>query len=309
VPATISSNPADGLSVDVEDYYQVEAFADRITPAMWPALPSRVADNTRRVLELLDRFDAKATFFVLGWIAEREPQIVREILSAGHELACHSHLHRRVSRLTPEEFRKDTRQAVAAIEDASGKKVRGYRAPTFSIVPKSLWALEILAEEGFAYDSSVFPIRHDLYGMPQAPRFPFRWHWGNETSIDEIPLTTVRVRGCNLPVAGGGYLRILPMFYTRWAMRRIRQRESQPTHTYFHPWEIDPGQPRLSGTRKSEFRHYYNLRRMEARVCEVLSRAQFVPLGDFLKNRIALGPLPLQKLTPSVAQPTEHLDS
>jgi polysaccharide deacetylase family protein (PEP-CTERM system associated) len=298
---------ADGLSVDVEDYYHVEAFADRITPAMWPELPSRVADSTRRVLELLNRFGARATFFVLGWIAERQPQIVREILSAGHELGCHSYLHRRVLRLSREEFREDTRRAVAAIENAAGKKVRGYRAPTFSIVPKSLWALEILADEGFTYDSSVFPIRHDLYGMPQVPRFPFRWHWANEMFLYEIPLPTVRVLGCNLPVAGGGFLRILPMAYTRWALRRIRQGERQPAHTYFHPWEIDPGQPRLTGTRKSQFRHYYNLKGMEARLCELLSHAQFVPLGDFLKSRIALGPLPLQKLTPGAGKRTDHL--
>lgn len=306
---TVSLSPAQGLSVDVEDYYHVEAFADRITPAIWPEFPPRVADNTRRVLELLDRFGAKATFFVLGWVAEREPQLVREISSAGHELGCHSYLHRRVSRLTPEEFREDTRRALAVIEDASGKKIRGYRAPTFSIVPNSLWALEILAEDGFAYDSSVFPIRHDLYGMPQAPRFPFRWHWGNGFFLYEIPLMTVRVLGFNLPVAGGGYLRILPMAYTRWALRQIRQGECRPTHTYFHPWEIDPGQPRLSGTRKSEFRHYHNLKRMKGRLCELLSHAQFVPLGDFLESRIALGPLPLQSLTPSVTQTTDHLDS
>src|ERR1051326_1045486 len=164
-----STGLADGLSVDVEDYYHVEAFADRITPAMWPHLPRRVADNTRRVLELLERAGAKATFFVLGWVAEREPGIVREILNAGHELGCHSYLHQRVWRLTPEEFRQDTRRALAVIEDAAGQKVLGYRAPSFSIVPKSLWALDILAQEGFLYDSSVFPIRHDLYGMPDAP--------------------------------------------------------------------------------------------------------------------------------------------
>lgn len=306
---SVSFEPLDGLSIDVEDYYQVEAFADRITPAMWPALPSRVADNTSRVLDLLGRFGATATFFVVGWIAERQPQIVRKILSAGHELACHSHLHRRVSRLSPEEFREDTRRALAAIEDAAGKKVRGYRAPTFSIVPSCLWALEILAEEGFVYDSSVFPIRHDLYGMPKAPRFPFRWQLGNETFIYEIPLTTVQVWRFNLPVGGGGYLRILPMFYTRWAMRQIRQRDCQPAQTYFHPWEIDPGQPRLPGTIKSKFRHYYNLKRMEARLSELLSHGHFVPLGELLKSRIALGPLPLQKLIPSAAQAAEHLDS
>jgi len=293
----------DGLSVDVEDYYHVEAFADRITPAMWPQLPRRVADNTRRVLELLERSGAKATFFVLGWVAEREPGMVREILSAGHELGCHSYLHQRIWRLTPDEFRDDTRRALAAIEDAAGQKVLGYRAPSFSIVPKSLWAVDILAQEGFLYDSSVFPIRHDLYGMPDAPRFPFRWQCGQGRSIFEIPPTTVRVMNCNLPAGGGGHLRILPMAYTRWALRRTRQQDGEPITVYFHPWEIDPGQPRLAGKWKSMFRHYFNLSRMEGRLCELLTQGSFVPLRDYLRSRMDRGPVPLRPLPPDSAPP------
>jgi polysaccharide deacetylase family protein (PEP-CTERM system associated) len=281
-----------GLSVDVEDYYHVEAFADRIRPEMWSQYPRRVADNTHRVLELFQEFGARATFFVLGWVAEREPTLVREILSAGNEVGCHSHMHRRVSTMTPKEFREDIRRARGAIEDAGGGKVLGYRAPTFSIVEKSLWAVEILAQEGFMYDSSVFPIRHDLYGMPEAPRFPFRWLCRDGGSLFEIPPLTVRALGWNLPVAGGGSLRMLPMWYTRWALRRIRQREGRPAVVYLHPWELDPEQPRLSGTLKAKLRHYLNLGGMNRRVRELLRTGQFVPLRSFLENHLALGPLP-----------------
>lgn len=290
VPASIF--PADGLSIDVEDYYHVEAFADRITSRTWADFPSRVGDNTRRVLELLARTGARATFFVLGWVAERQPKLVAEIASAGHELGCHSYWHRRISRLAPEEFREDTHRALSAIEDAGGRPVLGYRAPTFSIVEQSLWALEILAEAGFRYDSSVFPVRHDLYGMPAAPRFPFRWKCGHGLSIYEVPLPTVRLFAWNLPVGGGGYLRILPMRYTRWALRRIREREKRPAVVYFHPWEIDPGQPRLPGRWKSIFRHYFNLQRMEGRLTELLSRRRFVTLSEYLQKSLEFDPAP-----------------
>ena len=289
-----TSSLPNGLSVDVEDYYHVEAFADHIRPEMWFHYPRRVADNTRRVLELFQEFGARATFFVLGCVAEQEPTLVREILSAGNEVGCHSHMHRRVWTMTPKEFREDICRARGAIEDAGGEKVLGYRAPTFSIVGKSLWAVEILAQEGFMYDSSVFPIRHDLYGMPGAPRFPFRWLCRDGGSLFEIPPLTVRVLGRNLPVAGGGSLRILPMWYTRWALCRIRQREGRPAVVYLHPWELDPEQPRLSGTLKAKLRHYFNLGRMDRRVRELLRTGQFVPLRAFLDNYLALGPLPVQ---------------
>jgi polysaccharide deacetylase family protein (PEP-CTERM system associated) len=289
-----TSSLPNGLSVDVEDYYHVEAFADHIRPEMWPQYPPRVAANTRRVLELFQELGARATFFVLGCVAKQEPTLVREILSAGHEVGCHSHLHQRVWTMTPKEFREDTRRARGAIEDAGGEKVLGYRAPTFSIVEKSLWAVEILAQEGFMYDSSVFPIRHDLYGMPGAPRFPFRWLCRDGGSLFEIPPLTVRVLGQNLPVAGGGSLRILPMWYTRWALRRIRQREDRPAVVYLHPWELDPEQPRLSGKLKAKLRHYCNLGRMDRRVRELLRIGQFVSLRTFLDNHLALGPLPTE---------------
>ncbi len=284
------------LSVDVEDYFHVEAFADRISPESWPQFPSRVVENTQRVLKLFEEAGARATFFVLGWVAEKEPALIREILAAGHEVACHSHMHRRVFTMTPREFREDLRRARGAIEGAGGAKVLGYRAPTFSIREDSLWALEILAEEGFLYDSSVFPVKHDLYGMPRAPRFPYIWRFQDNRSLYEIPLQTVRFLGRNLPAAGGGYLRIFPMAYTRWALRRIRDRERRSAVVYLHPWELDPQQPRLAGSLKSKLRHRLNLSRMEQHVRALLQTGRFVSLKTFLEAH--LGGKPHEPLPP-----------
>jgi polysaccharide deacetylase family protein (PEP-CTERM system associated) len=277
-----SSQAVNILSVDVEDYFHVEAFSDRITSDMWPSFSRRVAGNTKRLLDLFAAHNAKATFFVLGWVAKCEPQIVREILAAGHEVACHSYLHRSIWRLTPDEFRADTRQALDTIEDAGGTRALGYRAPIFSIFGKSLWALDILAEQGFVYDSSVFPIRHDNYGMPDAPRFAYRWDLGDGKSILEIPPLTVRFAGYNLPAAGGGYLRILPMWYTRWALHRVRSFDSQPVALYLHPWEVDPEQPRMQGRWKSKLRHYLNISKMESRLSQLLERQRFVSFSDYV---------------------------
>ena len=295
--STRESHLENGLSVDVEDYYQVEAFADRIRPEMWSQFPPRVVDNTQRVLKVLQESGAKATFFVLGCVAQEHPSLVREILADGHEVGCHSHMHRRVSTMTPDQFREDLRRARATIEDAGGVRVIGYRAPTFSIVGKSLWAIEILAEEGFSYDSSVFPVLHDSYGMPDAPRFPYRWVCRDGKSLYEIPPMTIRLLGRNLPVAGGGYLRILPMWYTRWALRRIRSQEGRPAVVYFHPWEIDSGQPRMAGRLTSRFRHYFNLSRMEGRIKELVAEARFVTLKTLLESQLAAGPLPTKLST------------
>lgn len=292
------------LSVDVEDYYHVEAFADRISPEMWSQFPRRVVANTHRLLELFEAFGARATFFVLGCVAEQEPALVRDILSAGHEVGCHGHMHRRIFTMTRQEFQEDLRRARRAIEDAGGEKVVGFRAPTFSIVEKSLWAVEILAQEGFLYDSSVFPISHDLYGMPRAPRFLFRWVCGNGTSLYEIPPLTVRLFGRNFPVGGGGYLRILPMWYTRWALRRIRQQEGRPAVIYFHPWEVDPEQPRLSARLKSKFRHYSNLGIMQERLRELLAGGNFVSMKTFLENHLATGQVLPELATPPSAHTT-----
>jgi polysaccharide deacetylase family protein (PEP-CTERM system associated) len=223
----------------------------------------------------------QGTFFILGWVAERFPHLVREIHAAGHELGCHSYLHQCIWRLTPEQFRIDTRRALAAIQDAGGVTVTGYRAPTFSIVPRTLWALEILAEEGLQYDSSVFPVRHDVYGMPAAPRSAFCWDMGRGRRLPELPMSTVRLFRSNLPVGGGGYLRLLPMAYTRWGQRRLRTK-AMPFQLYLHPWELDPGQPRLPGRWKSRLRHYRNLDLMEQRIRLLLANGRFGPLGRVL---------------------------
>ena len=275
----------DALSVDVEDYFHVEAFRDRISPDCWPSYPSRVVENTRRVLDLFARHGTRATFFVLGWVAERFPQVVREIAAAGHEVGCHSYWHRCIWHLSPDEFRADTRRARAAIEDAAGQPVVGYRAPSFSVVERSLWAVDILSQEGFLYDSSVFPVHHDVYGMPHAPQSPFEWTCGEGRRLFELPPTTVRLGSWNLPAAGGGYLRILPEWYTRWAFRKAR-REGRGLVLYFHPWEIDPDQPRLRGRARSRFRHYFHISRMEGRIAKVLATRRFAPLRDCLDEAI-----------------------
>lgn len=274
----------DGLSVDLEDYYQVEAFASQISRSKWSSLPSRIRQNTARTLALLDRTGCHATFFVLGWVAEREPGLIREVAQAGHEIACHSHLHRRLQTLKPSEFREDLRRSRNAIEDASCAKVVGFRAPTFSITNESLWALEILAEEGFEYDSSIFPIHHDNYGIPDAPRWAHQMRLSSGRTIWEIPPSTIRMGRMNVPFGGGGYLRLLPMFFTRWAIKTVHRRDRQPVIVYFHPWELDPGQPRMQGSWKSQLRHYRGLDKTEARLDEILSRGRFQPLCNFVKR-------------------------
>jgi len=279
-----SGELVDGLSVDLEDYYQVEAFAEQISRSRWSTLPSRIRQNTRRTLALLERNRCRATFFVLGWVAEREPGLVREVAEAGHELACHSHLHRRITTLTPSQFRDDVRRSRDAIENAAGIKVVGFRAPTFSVTCESLWALEVLAEEHFEYDSSIFPIRHDLYGMPNAPRWAHRRRLPTGRTIWEVPPSTVRIGKVNFPVGGGGYLRLLPLWFTRWAINTIHRRDGQPVIVYFHPWELDPDQPHLKTGWKSRFRHYTGLARTEGRLNEILPHGSFRPLIDLVRR-------------------------
>jgi len=237
-------------------------------------------------MELLERNRCRATFFVLGWVAEREPAMIREIANAGHELACHSHLHRPLYQLSPSEFRDDLRRSRRIIEDVGGTKVVGFRAPTFSITRRSLWALEVLAEEGFEYDSSIFPIRHDRYGIPDAPRWVHERSLPSGQRIWELPPSTVRMAGVNLPFGGGGYLRLLPMSFTRWAIERTHRREGRPVMVYFHPWELDPDQPRLPGSWKSRFRHYRGLAKTEGRLQEILSLGTFQPFVNFVRNTL-----------------------
>jgi polysaccharide deacetylase family protein (PEP-CTERM system associated) len=270
------------ISVDVEDYFQVEAFANTVSRSSWDTYPSRVVENTRRVLDLFDEFGAEGTFFIVGWVAERFPSLVREVHARGHEVACHSYWHRTVYSLTPEEFREDTRRARDVIEQASGARVLGYRAPSWSITKQSLWALDILAEEGFRYDSSIYPIRHDIYGVPSAQRFAYTHACGNGLTLREFPPATVRFGGMNFPAAGGGYLRIFPFSYTRWVFQHIVKKYQQPVVVYFHPWELDPNQPRLRDRWRSRFRHYTNLERMEGRIKGLLGEYRFQSFRELL---------------------------
>ena len=258
------------MTVDVEDYFQVSAFAGHISRDDWDRLPCRVELNTNRVLDLFAEGGAKATFFTLGWVAERYPQIVRRIVEEGHEVASHGMAHFRVGDQNPAEFMEDISRTKKILEDVSGEAVRGYRAASFSIGPETLWAHETLAEAGYVYSSSIYPVRHDHYGMPDAPRFPYQAVDG-ETGLRELPMTTVRKLNRNLPCAGGGYFRLLPYRYFRWAISSVNRDDGQPSIFYFHPWEVDPDQPRQTGiSSKTRFRHYVNLHRMAPRLKRML---------------------------------------
>jgi len=258
------------MSIDVEDYFQVSAFAPHIRREDWDTLPCRVERNVDVILGLLDETDSRATFFTLGWIAERYPQVVRRIVDNGHELASHGYGHQRASDLTPEAFRDDITRAKRILEDLGGVAVRGYRAPSFSINRKNWWAVEELENAGYVYSSSIYPVKHDHYGMPDAPRFPHRPN--GEGGILELPPTTVPLFGRNLPAAGGGWFRLLPYEISRWMLSRVNAQDRAPCMFYFHPWEVDPGQPRQSGlSAKTRFRHYVNLQRMPGRLRQLLN--------------------------------------
>ncbi|MBU1225231.1 MAG: DUF3473 domain-containing protein [Gammaproteobacteria bacterium] len=258
------------MSVDVEDYFQVSAFAPHIRREDWDGLPCRVERNVDVILGLLDDAHSKATFFTLGWIAERYPQVVRRIVDNGHELASHGYGHQRASDLTPAEFRDDITRAKTILEDLGGVTVRGYRAPSFSINRNNWWAVEELENAGYVYSSSIYPVKHDHYGMPDAPRFPHRPN--GEAGILELPPTTFPLMGRNLPAAGGGWFRLLPYEMSRWMLRRVNARDQAPCMFYFHPWELDAGQPRQSGlSAKTRFRHYVNLQRMPGRLRKLLN--------------------------------------
>jgi len=252
------------LSVDVEEYFQVAAFERTIDRAAWDSAKSRVEYSTHRVLDLFADRSVKATFFVLGWIAERHPSLIHRIVAEGHELASHGYDHTRVHQYTPVQFRDDVTKTKAILEDLGGVAIRGYRAPSYSINGRNLWALDVLHETGHVYSSSIYPIRHDLYGMPEAPRFAFRF---KPDGILEIPVTTVSWGGSNYPCGGGGYFRLLPYPLFRWALRRVNEMDRQSGLFYFHPWEVDPAQPRVQGAPlKSRFRHYLNLNSMHDRL-------------------------------------------
>jgi len=271
-------NPApitNALTVDVEDYFQVSALAPFIARDRWDSIPCRVEANVDRLLNRFADNHAKATFFTLGWIAERYPQVVRRIVADGHELASHGYGHQRASELSREAFAQDVTRAKRILEDIAGVPVIGYRAPSFSIGTDNLWAFDVLKEAGYVYSSSVYPVQHDHYGMPDAPRFPYQVRDG----LTELPITTVRALGRNLPAGGGGYFRFAPYSVSRWAIDRFNRDERAPAIFYMHPWEIDPLQPRVPGPGlKTRFRHYVNLHRTEGRLERLL--------GDFRWGRM-----------------------
>lgn len=262
------------LSVDVEDWFQVGAFEDVISRDSWESLPRRVEANTDRVLALFDEAGVKATFFTLGWVALRHPALARRIAAAGHELASHGWDHKRVFTMGETEFRADIRRARSAIEDAAGQRVSGYRAPSFSIDARTPWAHRVLAEEDYAYSSSVAPVAHDHYGWPDSPRFAWRPVAGAD--LIELPVTTVAVAGRRLAAGGGGFFRLLPYRFSSWAVRRVNADEGRPAVFYFHPWEIDPGQPRVAGASwKSRLRHYTNLSGMQHKLLKLLRQYEW----------------------------------
>ena len=256
------------LTIDVEDYFQVSAFAAHIPREAWDRLPCRVERNVDVILRLLDASGARGTFFTLGWVAERYPQVVRRIAESGHELASHGYGHQRASDLSPEQFRDDIGRAKRLLEDISGQPVNGYRAPSFSVGKSNPWAFDCIREAGYRYSSSVYPIRHDHYGMPDAPRFPYQPIPG----LTEVPVTTNQFFHTNVPTGGGGYFRLMPYAMSKWLIARVNRVDGKPAMFYFHPWEIDPEQPRIHAAGwKSKFRHYINLGRTEQRLKRLLA--------------------------------------
>jgi polysaccharide deacetylase family protein (PEP-CTERM system associated) len=255
------------LTIDVEDYFQVSAFAPYIRRDDWDSRECRVERNVARIMDMLAERDVKATFFTLGWIAERYPAMVRRIVDGGHGLASHGYGHERASDLDQTAFSQDVERAKKLLEDLAGSEVRGYRAPSFSIGTGNLWAFDALARAGYRYSSSIYPIRHDHYGMPDSPRFAYRVGSG----LLEVPVTTVRLMNRNLPSSGGGYFRLLPYALSRWMLQRVNREDREPAVFYFHPWEIDTGQPRIAGiSAKTRFRHYVNIGRTEGRLRSLL---------------------------------------
>lgn len=278
---------SNALTIDVEDYFQVSAFAPYIRRDEWEARECRVERNVQHILGLLAHRQIKATFFTLGWVAERYPQLVRDIVSGGHELASHGYGHERASDLSQTAFKEDVTRAKKLLEDLAGKPVLGYRAPSFSIGTGNLWAFDVLAQAGHLYSSSVYPIKHDHYGMPDSPRFAYRVASG----LLEIPITTLRLGSRNLPSSGGGYFRLLPYSLSRWMLRKVNEQDRESAIFYFHPWEIDPGQPRIPGIDlRTRFRHYVNIGRTEQRLIKLMA--------DFRWGRMD------QIFLPSAAAPT-----
>jgi len=279
------------LTVDVEEHFQVSAFADAVGRSEWPTMPSRVERNTQDLLDLFDQHQYRATFFVLGWVAERHPQLVREIARRGHEVASHGYSHELIYKQGIETFREETLKSKSMLEDMVQTPVLGYRAASYSITEKSLWALDVLVEAGFKYDSSIFPVRHDRYGIPDANPRPHRLRTPGGGEIVEYPLTTFNIGGYRLPIAGGGYFRLFPYWFTRFAFGSIN-REQRNFCFYLHPWEVDPDQPRIDASLLSRFRHYNNLDVCRKRLQRLLTDFRFQPLSEQL---VSLGLLTAAK--------------
>jgi len=270
------------MTVDVEEYFQVSAFDRVVDRTEWPEMPSRIRPSMQSLLDLLDEHDVRATFFTLGWIGEHHPEIVRQIAAAGHEVACHGYDHRLLYDRDPQELLRETRKARAILQDLSGQPVVGYRAASFSIGRGNLWALDVLADAGFEYDSSLFPVVHDRYGVPGAPRLLHRLQTPGGNSLIEIPPSTFKFAGLVLPAAGGGYLRLLPLAVTRWAINRLNRRDHAPAVVYIHPWELDPDQPRLKTKWTTRRRHYGGIRGVRGKLSALMRDYRFGPLGEIV---------------------------
>ncbi|MES9827881.1 MAG: XrtA system polysaccharide deacetylase [Candidatus Thiodiazotropha sp.] len=270
------------ITVDVEDYYQVSAFSKQVNKSRWSEYESRVERNTQRILEIFNAHNVKGTFFVLGWTAERYPKLIREISENGHEVASHGYSHDLVYHQTPETFTEETKRSKATVEQITGKQILGYRAASYSITQKSIWAMDILVELGFKYDSSIFPIMHDRYGIPGAKTKPHHFITEKGNSIIEFPLSTVAIAKTRFPVSGGGYFRLLPYWLTRKGLKNINQRDELPFIFYMHPWEIDKDQPRIKSSLLSQFRHYNNLGKFESRLNNLLEEFKFASVEDVL---------------------------
>jgi len=283
--ADTSEQPLNAMTVDVEDYFQVSAFDSYVSRSSWNDYEKRVEANTDRILALFDKHQVSGTFFTLGWVAEKFPELVRRIVDSGHELASHGWDHVMVTRFTRDQFAEDIRKAKQTLEDTTGAAVAGYRAPSYSFTTKNAWAHPVLAEEGYRYSSSVAPIKHDLYGIPDAPRFV---HSAAEGAVVELPITTTRVAGRNIPCGGGGWFRLYPYKLSHWAISRVHKQDKERAIFYFHPWEIDPEQPRIDGLNlKTRFRHYQNLSRMEGRVEQLLKDFRWTTMADAFAEELA----------------------
>ena len=282
---TVPNAIVNALTIDVEDYYHVTGFESVIQRAHWDSYESRVERNTHRLLDLLDAHHTRATFFVLGWVAERHPQLVRTIHVRGHEVASHGYAHQRIYTQSPDQFRQETQRSLGLLEDVIGEHIHGYRAASYSITRESLWALDILGEEGLTYDSSIFPIHHDRYGIPGYPRFCHVLNSHGGGHLIEFPISTIRLAGVNFPIAGGGYFRLFPYALISWGLRAINNRERQPALIYLHPWEIDPDQPLIQAGAVARFRQYVNLHKTETRLSRLLQDFNFGTLLEVLRQQ------------------------